>query len=291
MLSRLFKLMPFAFVVAVCASMIAGHAATADDDQIVVLNASPEVDTGDSFDTNFDQWVFGGAQNAAAGRKRMEAQAKLQVAEIERSCRLSGEQKSRLEFAAHGDFERFNEQVEALRRKFTGINIQDGEKMNQFWQELRPVQTRQLRGLTGADTLLSKALMRTLDEQQTKEFDAAQSERRRFRYHASIALALYTLEQSAPMTAEQRQKLTEALLELPPPKTLGQMDQWVVNYRLMNLSSTPAVKQVLDARQWQALQQTLNQARSLKQHLLDTGYVAEDLDVKPAAAKPVEAKP
>jgi hypothetical protein len=59
----------------------------------------------------------------------------------------------------------------------------------------------------------------------------------------------------------------------------------------MNLSSTPAVKPILDARQWQALQQTLNQARSLKQHLLDTGYVAEDLDVKPATAKPVDLKP
>jgi len=37
------------------------------------------------------------------------------MVEIERSCRLTGEQKSRLELAARGDFERFNEQVEALR--------------------------------------------------------------------------------------------------------------------------------------------------------------------------------
>jgi len=48
-----------------------------------------------------------GAANAAAGRRRMEAQAKLQLIEIERCCQLTGDQKSRLELAARGDFQRF----------------------------------------------------------------------------------------------------------------------------------------------------------------------------------------
>ena len=41
------------------------------------MNAAPESNEVDDFQRNFDRWVFAGAPNAAAGRKRMEAQARL----------------------------------------------------------------------------------------------------------------------------------------------------------------------------------------------------------------------
>ncbi|HEY2410919.1 MAG TPA: hypothetical protein VGI40_01675 [Pirellulaceae bacterium] len=293
MLNRIFYYLSRSVLVggACCAGLI-GDAFAGDDDQIVVLNAATETNEHDNFEANFEQWVFAGSPSAAVGRKRMEAQAKLQIGEIERSCRLSSEQKSRLELAARGDFERFNEQAEALRRKFAGMNIHDNEKMNQFWQELQPLQMRQSRGVGGPDTLLTKAIARTLDEEQTKELDAGQSERRRFRYEASVAIAVHTLETTAPLTSEQREKLTQMLLALPLPKTFGQMDQWVVTYRLSILSSQPAVKEILEARQWQALAQPLAQAKGYKQHLIELGHAAEDLDIKAApAASSAEAKP
>jgi hypothetical protein len=279
-----------------CACPLGVLIAACDDDQIVVLSATPDTNEHDNLEANFDRWVFAGAQSAAAGRKRMEAQAKLKISEIERSCRLSSEQKSQLELAARGDFERFNERAEFLRRKYAGTNVQDNEKMNQFWQEFRPLQTRQSRGVAGPDTLLAKALARTLDAEQTKEFDANQGERRRFRYQASIALALHMLELSAPMSSEQRDKLTQLLLALPPPRIFGQMDQWVVSYRLSMLSSQAAVKDMLEPRQWQALAQPLAQAKGYKSHLLDLGYLVEDLDLASPAtdlffAKPAEVKP
>jgi hypothetical protein len=268
-----------------CCAWLMAELAGADDDQIVVANAGADTTDRNTFEANFDQWVFPGATNAEAGRRRMEAQARLQIAEVERSCQLSAEQKSRLELAARGDFERFNEQVEALRRKFAGSNVRDRETINRLFQELRPLQKKQVLGLTGNDTLLTKALTRTLQEQQTKQFEASQVSRRRFRYEANIAIALETLERTAPMTSEQREKLRQALVALPPPRTFGQMDQLVLNYRFATLSSSPAVKQILDAHQWQALQPTLDQSRDYKQHLLEWGCLAEDLDVKPAEAK------
>jgi hypothetical protein len=179
-----------------------------------------------------------------------------------------------------------------LRRKFAGMNIHDNEKMNQFWQELQPLQMRQSRGVGGPDTLLTKAIARTLDEEQAREFDAGQGERRRFRYEASVAIAVHTLETTAPLTSEQRDKLTQVLLALPLPKTFGQMDHWVVTYRLSILSSQASVKEILEARQWQALAQPLAQAKGYKQHLIELGHAAEDLDIKSApAANSAEAKP
>src|SRR6478672_11833842 len=91
------------FGVICCACLIGTDVFAGDDDQIVVLNAAAETNEHDNFEANFEQWVFAGSPSAAVGRKRMEAQAKLQIGEIERSCRLSSEQKSRLELAARGD--------------------------------------------------------------------------------------------------------------------------------------------------------------------------------------------
>jgi hypothetical protein len=61
----------------------------------------------------------------------------------------------------------------------------------------------------------------------------------------------------------------------------GQMDQQVVIYRLSILSSQAAVKEILEARQWQALAQPLAQAKGYKQHLMELGHLAEDLDIQP----------
>jgi hypothetical protein len=69
------------------------------------------------------------------------------------------------------------------------------------------------------------------------------------------------------------------------------MDQWVVLYRLSILSSQTTVKEILEARQWQLLAQPLAQAKGYKQHLMDLGHLAEDLDVKPTVIKPALAKP
>jgi hypothetical protein len=257
----------------------------ADDDEIVI-SVSPKTPDVENFEANFDQWIFPGCADAAAGRVRIETQVKLQLAEIERSCQLTDEQRERLELAARGDFQRFLEQVEALRRKFEPIK-HDQQKMGEFWQEIQPLQARQARGLTGPDALLAKVLPRTLTEEQGKQFDVAQNERWRFRYEASIALALHTLESSVALTSEQRRTLTKLLLDLPPPRVFGQYDNYLVNYRLANMPPAAKLQQLFDARQWQALQQQFAQARGMRQHLIEQGYLPrEDLDPTTPEARP-----
>jgi hypothetical protein len=157
--------------------------------------------------------------------------------------------------------------------------------MNQVWQEIEPLQTRQARGISGPDTLLAKAVQHTLDREQAARLDAGQFERRRFHYEAAIGIALHTLEQTSPLTQEQRDKLTKLLLAMPPPKVHGQYDQWFVFYRLGNMPAPSKAQALFDARQWQALQQPLQQGKAMKQQMLSVGYLLEDLEAKPAEVR------
>jgi len=246
----------------------------ADDDEIVVLPAAANAAERHEVDVNFDQQVFPGLPSAEAGRQRLETQIKLQLDEIDRACQLTEAQRERLALAARGELHRYLEQVEILRRKFEAAR-HDQEKLGQMWQELQPLQSRQARGLTGQDTVLAKVLHNTLNEEQEQQLEAAQLQRRRFRYEAAIGVALNALESWVALTGEQRQTLTKLLLELPPPRVFGQYDHMLVNYRLANL---PAAKlqSIFDNRQWQSLQQQFAQARAMQGHLTEQGYISRD---------------
>jgi hypothetical protein len=52
---------------------------------------------------------------------------------------------------------------------------------------------------------------------------------------------------------------------------------------LATLPPSAKVQSLFDARQWQAMQQQFNQAKAMKQQMLNAGYLAQDdLEPKPA---------
>jgi hypothetical protein len=256
----------------------------ADDDEIVALPAAANAAQRNEGEINFDQQIFPGLTNAADGKRRLETQVKFQLTEIDRACQLTEAQRERLTLAARGDLQRFLEQVEVVRRKFDAVK-HDQDKLGQVWQELQPLQIRQARGFTGPDTVLAKVLGKTLNEEQAKQVEAAQAERRRFRYEAGIGISLNSMEAWVALTKNQRQALTKLLLELPPPRVFGQYDHMLVNYRLASLPQTK-VQPIFDNRQWQALQQYLAQARAMREHLIEQGYISRDENVTAPEARP-----
>src|SRR5262245_10266371 len=256
----------------------------ADDDEIVAFPATSNPAERNVAEINFDQQVFPGLVNAADGRRRLETQVKFQLTEIDRACQLTEAQRGRLTVAARGDLQRFFEQVDVVRRKFDAAK-HDQEKLGQVWQELQPLQNRQARGLTGQDTVLAKALSKTLTEEQAKQVEAAQAERRQFRYEAGIGVSLNAMEAWLALTNNQRQALTKLLLDLPSPRVFGQYDHMLVNYRLASLPQAK-VQPIFDNRQWQALQQFLAQARAMREHLIEQGYLSRDENVTGPEVRP-----
>ncbi len=140
----------------------------------------------------------------------MQTQTNLRLTEIDRVCRLSEAQKQKLRLATRGDMQRFTDEVDQLRRKFDKVK-NDQNAMGEIWQEIQPLQIKQANGLMGHDSLLMKVLPKTLTPQQAAAYDAVVDERRRFRYRASIATSLITLEGAVAAEARPARDPHEAL--------------------------------------------------------------------------------
>jgi hypothetical protein len=222
----------------------------------------------------FDQWMFQNVGNAKQGEQQIRTRAQLQLAELDRLCELSEPQRQKLELAAKGDIERFFQEVDVLRRKFNAVKG-DQQAMMQMWQEISPLHMKQARGLTGPGSLMAKTLSGTLSADQTAHYEEVTRERRRFRYEASIAIALHTIEATIALKDQQREAIKAALLEFPPPLAFGQYDHYLVMYRLAGLPPEK-LQPHLDARQWEVLKRQFNQYRRMGETLFAQGYLERE---------------
>jgi hypothetical protein len=226
-------------------------------------------------EVNFDQWVFQGAGNADAGRKRISSWLTLKLNEVDRACGLSDEQKQKLTLAAGGDVKRFFDEVEVVRKKFMAVR-KDQNAFGQIWQDIQPLQAKLATGLFGDRSLFAKTLHKTLAPEQVAKYDAIQEERRGFRYRAAIEVSLVTLENTVPLSSDQRERLIKIMIdETQPPDAFGQQDQQYVMYALANVPKEH-VKSLLDERQWKLLEPQLNGHRNMKQFLVQNGVIAID---------------
>ena len=272
-MSHSFSIRHSSFVIGVLACLPC--LAAPDDEEVTVEAAAAAQHNQLMFaEQNFDQWVFQGVNNAAAGRQRLETQANLRLAEIQRLCQLSVAQKQKLELAARGDLQRFTEQVEQVRRKFNAVR-HDQNAFGNLWQEIQPLQRKQADGLMGPESLLMKVLPRTLDPEQAAAYAVVLEERRKFRYRASIANSLITLEAAVALRRAEREALTKLLEQTKPPLTFGQYDHQLVMYRLANLPEA-SIRPLFDDRQWQALRQQLNQYRGMQSFLIEQGMLTRE---------------
>lgn len=264
-----------AFTVAALAAWAPSRICAAPDDTEVAHGDDLQTAANARFavgEENFDQWVFQGARNAETGRQRLHTQLKLHLDEIDRVCTLTDVQKQKLELAARGDLKSFFDQVEVVRRKFLAVR-NDQNAFGQIWQEIEPLQTKQSMGLFGDDSFFAKTVRKTLNAEQVAKYQAVVDERRRFRYQATIEVSLATLENSVPLRHQQREALQRLLIEgTRPPRVFGQYDYYVVMTQFSKLPEA-TVKQLLDARQWELLQQQFRQHGRMEAFLVQNGVL------------------
>lgn len=251
-----------------CLGMGTPSGVVADElNQVEEEAVDDEADDGfEIAESNFDQWVFRGAQNAKQGIRRLESQLKLRVEAIDHVCGLTDAQVAKLNLAGSGDIKRFLDDVEVVRRKFMKVR-RNRKAINQIWQDIQPLQTKMNAGLFADSSFFHKVLKRTLNAEQSSKQDEADRERRVFRYHARLNLVLQMLERSMPLRAAQRKDLIEILKrETQPPRVFGQYDYYVVMYQMAKVPPQK-LKPIFDEAQWKALQQYTQQARGMEHWL------------------------
>ena len=251
----------------------ASFAFAADEDDDDPPAAEAQVNRGFFVqEENFDQWVFQGSNNAAAGKARMESSVKMKLAELRRVCDLTDAQSKKLSLAARGDMRQFFEDVEVVRRKFLKVR-NDQNAFNQIWQEINPLQQRQAAGLFGDSSFFAKTVRNTLTREQQEKYQVILDDSRRFRYQSAAEVALHNLSNTLALRHDQHESIFKLIIEeTQPPLTFGQYDQYFVFYSLAKLP-TAKLKPLMDDRQWKLLQPHLQQGRAMESTLMQRGMI------------------
>ena len=233
-------------------------------------------------EANFDANVFQPSGNADQARIQMETKLKLQLSELNRVCELSDAQSHKLKLAASVDIKRFFGSVAVIRKKVKAGKINQQE-WQEIWQEIQPLRTRQQAGLFGDSSFFAKSIRKTLNPEQLVKYEVLVNERRRFRYRASIAVAIVNLQNTVPLRRAQQQAIIKMLLEeTQPPPVFGQYDQYLVMYQMARLPEEK-FKPLFDEEQWKQLQVQFNQYRGMDQFLIQNGLIPkENGDDEPA---------
>jgi hypothetical protein len=66
-------------------------------------------------DEQIEEWVFG--DNASMARRRAESRLATQILDLDRACKLTDAQKTKLQLAGRGDIKRFFDCFEEFKRK------------------------------------------------------------------------------------------------------------------------------------------------------------------------------
>lgn len=261
----------------------------AEDDEIVVgpLAANPLLEVQRFGFPNFDQMLFQEDGDHTRGDERIKNRIELQLAEVDRVCQLTAAQKQKLELAVRGDKQRFFSDAAMAKLKYDRLMKEhkdnDPNAFNEVWQqmheEMQPLQTRMMRGLTSdPKSLFMKVLPKTLTAEQQQAYQVVTAERLRFRYEASVAASLHQLDDVVVVTEKQRESLAQLLLAMPPPRQSGQYTVYVIWMRL-GMVSPEKLEPQFDPAQWKKLKAHLDQFKNFKQAWIDAGVVdAEDFE-------------
>ncbi|MGZ0167747.1 MAG: hypothetical protein ACKVII_27845, partial [Planctomycetales bacterium] len=186
-------------------------------------------------DQQFEQWVFQQYGNAATARTKLKEALELYAEDIDQACGLSDDQKQKLRLAGRGDINRFFRTFEEVKLKFQLIR-NDQQKVNQIFQDVTPLQAQMTTGLFTRDSLLQKCLVNTINREQFLKYVKVDQERRSFHHEAKIGIVITLLNQSVPITSEQRRRLVDLLRrETRPPRKSSQYDYYAMMHQISKI--------------------------------------------------------
>jgi hypothetical protein len=229
-------------------------------------------------DEQFENWYFNQVGSAKAARQRYDSQLTLQLDALDRICRLTDEQKKKLQMVGQGDIKRVFDNFERAKFRFNQLD-NDVQKLNEIMQEIRPMPMQMSGGPFDESSLLFRSLRHTLNDEQRAQFETVERERQMLRHRALIAVVVGLLEQTAPLQDAQRRALVELLTaEIKPARSFsGSYGFYLLMDRIDRIPEEK-MKPLLSAIQWKALQAHVAQYKGVVPNLRRSGYFIEDDD-------------
>ena len=222
-------------------------------------------------DVMLDHWVLGCAHGSPPSLERLLT---VRLDRVTAVCQLTDNQRGELELAGQVDIQNFQTQITAMRRERDQA-VNDPRQPDLF--ELgNPLRTQFRAGIFDKGSTFEASLRSLLNADQAARFDAAELERRKFRYRAQVELVVMSLERNLAYRADQRTRFIELVVdETALPCRTGQ--NYDVNYVGFAMSHIPNNKMmpIFDADEWQHLQRNLDYFRDLHDFFSENGYLDE----------------
>lgn len=225
----------------------------------------------------FDAWVFRQDRTPEAARWRLDSLLELQIDEYDRACKLSTDQKQKMQLAGRGDIKRFFDRYETAKERFRTLG-NDQQNVQEILQEANPLSSTLQAGLFGEASLLRRSIPNVLGSEQLAHYQSVVEEQMRARHQATINLVVTSLEQAGKFPKDRREKFIDLMTrETKLRQKPGQYDFY---YLLGQLGKLPdnKYKPLLTDAQLEMLDKYQTQFERLEPLLRQAGYFADDGD-------------
>ena len=222
--------------------------------------------------------AFGHGDSEQAHR-RLETRLKSRIEQIDRACKLTPEQRNKLNVAGRGEIRRFFARIGELKAELARVvpGVEVGALRAHLLQEVAEYrETMTETDCFGDGSLFSKVLKSTLTPTQTALRAQSARDASIAQHRATIRWAMGSLETWLQLSPEQREKL-EGLLcaRTRPPRKFGAYDYYGLLFQASKLPEKE-FKSIFSDGQWQKVEQQLAEARRLEKALRVGGFLPED---------------
>jgi hypothetical protein len=222
--------------------------------------------------------AFGQGDSEQAHR-RLETRLKSRIEQIDRSCKLTAEQRNKLNVAGRGDIRRFFARIGEFKAELARVvpGVEVGALRAHLLQEVAEYrETVTETDCFGEGSLFSKVLKSTLTPTQAALREKSARDASIAQHRATIRWAISSLETWLQLSPEQHEKL-EGLLSARtrPPRKFGAYDYYGLMFQASKLSEKE-FKSIFSDSQWQKVEQQLAEARRLEKALRVGGFLPED---------------
>jgi hypothetical protein len=230
---------------------------------------------GDELTWQFNLLVFRHG-DAATARRKLESRLKSRIDEIDRDCKLTDDQKRKLDVAGQGDLKHAFARFDELKAKFAAV-ADDPVEYQKFVAEVAKFRgTSTTLDCFGEGSLFSKIVAKTLTPQQIAMRQKALIEASNAQHLATIRWAVGSLDIWLKLGDAQHQKLERLLIaRTRAPRKFGEYDYYGLMFQLSKLPETE-VKLIFDEVQWEKLARQFAEAQRLEKVLRLGGYLPEE---------------
>ncbi|WP_139228637.1 hypothetical protein [Planctomicrobium piriforme] len=227
-------------------------------------------------ESQFRQMIFPNSPSQESFEKSMESRLKLQLEAILQAGALTPAQRSKLELAGRGDIHSFIRTVDSMQDEYLGKRLSNQEYM-EFHQKTQPLRGEAVALLSTRESLLQKVIPSTLSSEHLAAYTQQQRDRMRRRYRAAVKSTLVLLNTQLPLTADQRTKFEDLILEKTTP-SMDWNDEPLQNYFVLyHIAKIPEadLRPIFDEQELKVIQRLQQRGRGYAAALKRQGLLPD----------------